>query len=285
MSGPTILQLLNEAVLLFEEAHVESPRRTAEWLLQDVLSTSRAGIYAHATDEVDAKAIHRFRAYVQRRVHGEPVQYIQGHAEFFGLKLRVTPDVLIPRPETEEVVAAALACMEGTAEPAVLDVGTGSGCIALAISHQRPDAAVHACDVSEAALDVARTNAAACDVPVHFFRADVLADEFVDTAPADLDMLVSNPPYIPDDEAETLPEEVRRYEPHRALFTGKDPLVFYRRVARIGRSLVKPGGTLVLEMHAHFGPQVGAAFQEAGYDDVQRRDDLAGRNRILIAQR
>lgn len=282
-AAPTQHVLLQQAIRRLREAGLPSPRRNAEWLLAEVLECGRAALYAYPSRRVDPEGVRTFETLLARRMAREPLQYILGYTEFYGLQLQVTPDVLIPRPETEEVVDRALRLIEGIEAPRVLDVGTGSGCIALAIQHERPDATVWACDVSEPALAVARGNAKRHDFDIHFLEADVLADDFVKHAPSTLDLLISNPPYVPRDEAETLPAEVRDHEPAEALFTSSDPLQFYRTLAHHALRLLAPGGLLVVEIHVRYAEEVVTLFGEVGLTDMRCYMDLARRARIVTA--
>ena len=226
---------------------------------------------------------------VTRRARREPVQYVTGEADFYGLTLAVTPAVLIPRPETEEVAEAALrrlptlAALVGRA-PWVLDVGTGSGALALAVRHERPDAEVVAADVSEAALRVAQGNAARLGLPVTFILADALQPSFADGVPPLFDLVVSNPPYVPAAEGPGLQPEVRDHEPALALSVENDPLVFYRALAGHARRLLRPGGWLVTETHADYGRAVASLFAEAGLVETAILSDLSGRERIGIGR-
>jgi release factor glutamine methyltransferase len=285
MSGNTVRGLLEDAVRRLTSAGVESARRNAEWMLSEVLSEGRAAMYAGASASVSAERRERFEEMLQRRLRREPLQYILGFAEFCGLRLGVTPEVLIPRPETEELVASVLHCLEGHAAPRVLDVGTGSGCIALALKKALPNAHVYACDVSVPALEVARQNAALHDLRVELFEADALAKDFVERAPDGLDLLVSNPPYVPEDEEPSLAAEVYGYEPHMALFARVDPVVFYRALARHGRKLLQPAGWIALETHAEYGRTVVRILEEAGFRAPELSRDLAGKDRIVVAAR
>lgn len=286
MDEKTVRSVLDDAVGRLADAGVDDPRRSAEWLLCEVLGTNRAGLYASLSSPVQGERASDFERMLRRRLRHEPLQYILGYTEFFGLRLDVTPDVLIPRPETEELVELALVCLEGRVHPRVLDVGTGSGCIALAVKKARPDAAVYACDVSSSALLVARRNADVNELSVDFREADVLHPGFVDRVPRALDLLVSNPPYVTREEAATLSEAVRSFEPHLALFAGDDPVVFYRHLARHGRRLLEDGGWMVLETHADYGELVADLLEEAGgYEAVELRQDLAGRDRMVRAMR
>ena len=277
--------LLREATQTLEAAAVPAPRRAASWLLGDVLGCSPAHLVAYADRPATPAQAQALAALVARCLRREPVQYILGYADFYGLRLRVTPDVLIPRPETEQVVEAALEMLAERVRPRVLDVGTGSGCIALALKHERPDADVFACDLSEAALRIARANAEAHHLAVALARADVLASDFSHPVPGPFDLIISNPPYIADNEAETLEPEVRDYEPHLALFAGDDPLRYYRALADQAPVLLAPGGLLVFETHAYHADAVCNLLVEAGFLGVHLKRDLAGHPRIVTARR
>lgn len=285
LSGYTVKALLEDAVQRLTGAGIESPRRNAEWLLSEILSTGRAGIYGDLSATVDDERAVRFKGMLQRRLAHEPLQYILGFTEFFGLRLVVTPDVLIPRPETEELVESALQCLQGSTAPRVLDVGTGSGCIALAVKAARPDATVYACDVSAAALEVARRNAAEHELAVTFLEVDALGEDFAASVPDQFNLLVSNPPYVTEDEAAELPADVRSYEPHLALFARNDPVVFYRALARQGSQLIEPSGWIALETHVDHGREVMRILDETGYRTPELKKDLAGRDRIVMARR
>ena len=280
-ASPTRLELIDRAARRLGAADRSAPRRTAEWLLAELLDCDRAHLYAHPDRAVAASAAKQFREMVERRVQGEPLQHILGYASFHGLRLRVSPDVMVPRPETERVVDRALACIEGVSGPRVLDVGTGSGCIALALKHERPEAEVHACDVSTDALAVARANARDLALDVQFFEGDLRADAAA-AAPRDVDLLVSNPPYIPDAEAESLPSVVREYDPDRSLFAGRDPLRFYRALVDWVRACCAPGASFVMEVHAEYAAEVEELFRgEEVVGAVHTEEDLSGHPRIV----
>ncbi len=277
--------LLRETTQALKAGGVPAPRRAALWLLGDVLGCDQAHLIAYPKRAATPEQAEALSALLDRRLQREPMQYILGYADFFGLRLRVTPAVLIPRPETEQVVEAALAMLADHARPRVLDIGTGSGCIALALKHERPDAEVFACDVSEAALAVARENAEAHHLAVSFLQADVLAPGFPGHASGSFDLVISNPPYVAADEAAELESDVRDYEPHLALFSGDDPLVFYKAIAGHAPALLASGGLLVFETHAEYAGAVCDLLAEAGFLDVQVKRDLAGHPRIVIARR
>ena len=194
--------------------------------------------------------------------------------------------MLIPRPETEEVVEEALRRLQGCEAPWVLDVGTGSGAVALAVAHQRPDAQVFAVDVSSGALAVAAANADRLGLAISFVEADALRPAFALDVPPTFDLLISNPPYVPEAERAGLQREVRDHEPGTALFVpDADPLVFYRALAGHAEHLLRPGGWLVAETHADLGQQVGHLWTEAGLVEVAVLPDLARRDRIAVGRR
>lgn len=280
-SKPTRLELITDAVDRLEAADCSAPRRTAEWFLTEVLGCDRAQLYAYSDAPVESEEMRRFFEMIDRRVDGEPLQHILGYTSFYGLRIRVSPDVMIPRPETEEVVEGAVACIEDVPSPRILDVGTGSGCVALALKHERPDASVFACDVSSAALDVARINATELGLDVDFFEADLSAPPSHSTLPDNLDLLISNPPYIPAPEADSLPPVVREYDPDIALFSGNDPLHYYRALAQWTKSLCPPGAAFVFEVHERYAGEVANFLQTEDVGTVHRAEDLGGRPRIV----
>lgn len=281
----TLQSLLHAATERLRGAECEAPSRTARWMLEDLLDVPRTAFLLEPERLVSDEHVRQFAQWVQRRASGEPLQHILGYATFRGLRIRVSPDVLIPRPETEEVVAHALGCIADVDAPRVLDVGTGSGCIALALKDARPDATMAGCDVSRAALRVARANGEHLNLDVAWHTADVLDDAFPALTPGALDLLVSNPPYIPDAEAHSLPDVVHDYDPHVALFSGTDPLRFYHALARHAKDVLAPSGWLVVEAHADYATGVANCFRTHGLDAVDVVRDFAGRPRIAQGSR
>ncbi|MBL7805591.1 MAG: peptide chain release factor N(5)-glutamine methyltransferase [Saprospiraceae bacterium] len=236
----------------------------------------RNGPY-HLSDQV---AEQQFIAIRQRLLSGEPVQYVLGEADFFGFKFKVSPDVLIPRQETEELVAWAIEWIKNT--PArVLDIGTGSGCIAITIAKKCQNAAVFAIDKSESALYIARENAENLSVSVNFSQQDILNENTWSDLPA-FDFILSNPPYIPRQEAKLMPRHVLKHEPHLALFVDDgDPLLFYRAIARFARLKLHPGGRLMFECNEFNARQVYELLVEEGFSEVELRKDLSGADRMV----
>ncbi|SEQ38440.1 peptide chain release factor N(5)-glutamine methyltransferase [Neolewinella agarilytica] len=221
---------------------------------------------------------------INRLKAGEPVQYVTGVADFYGLQLKVTPDVLIPRPETEELVEWVLEENGSTTQQVAFDLGTGSGCIPLALKARRPGWKCFGADVSEQALELARENAEKLGLEVGFSRFDLLAEG--ESIPAPVSLLISNPPYIPPSEREKMGASTLAHEPELALFVPEeDPLLFYRRILEIGHSALAQGGKVYVETNEFNNERVAALFSEAGYTDVERRQDLQGKWRMVRGSR
>ena len=254
---------------------MDAPRLTAEVLLAHAIGCRREWLFAHATDELKELWWIHYGRYLHQRMGGTPTQYITGKQEFHGRDFRVTPDVLIPRPETEHLVEAALARRKPGGR--VADVGTGSGAIAITISLEASGIPVIATDLSQAALEVARGNAATLEVTgVTFLQADLL-EPF---AARSLDLIVSNPPYIPLAESDGLQREVRDFEPHLALFGGEDGMVNYRRLVASAEWVLQPGGWLLMELAYNASDKVTRLFGSL-WTEVTLIDDLAGYPRVI----
>lgn len=251
----------------------ETPRLEAEVLLAHVLHTSRAWLLAHLDHPLDPNQLTNYQTMLARRASGYPLPYLTGHVEFYGLDFEVTPDVLIPRPETETLVELALARRPAT----VIDVGTGCGCIAIALAVRLPQATVYATDVSPAALAVARRNADRHHVAdrVHFLAGDLLAP-----CAGPVDLVVSNPPYVAEHEFAALPLSVREHEPRLALDGGPDGLAVIRRLLAQAPTRLKPGGALLIEIGAGQG-EAAAQLARQYFEAVRVHPDLAGRDRVL----
>ncbi|MFC2116519.1 peptide chain release factor N(5)-glutamine methyltransferase [Bacteroidota bacterium] len=212
-----------------------------------------------------------------------PVQYITGETEFFELSLKVGPAALIPRPETEELVRWILEYHAGD-RCRILDIGTGSGCIALALAKNLPEATVYATDVHKETLDLAEENNRRLGLNVGFFLHD-LNEERLPEGFLHLDLIVSNPPYIPLGERESMDANVRDFEPHAALFVpDEDPLLFYRHIARLSLQSLRPGGFLYAEIHENFGVQVHQLLEQNGFHEIEIRRDINGKDRMCKAK-
>jgi release factor glutamine methyltransferase len=282
----TVQSALAWAVRELSEHRIGSPRMTAELLLGHARGWSRVRVLTHSESPLSPETGERFMSLVRRRAGGEPLQYILGNQEFFGLQFRVTPAVLIPRPETEILVetAVAAAATLGSGPVRFADVGTGSGCIAVSFAHQVPHAAGWATDISFDALALARENAARNGVAkqIAFARADLLEG----FAPHPVfDMVLSNPPYVAAGDAGVLSPEVREHEPAVALFSGDSGLDAYRRlIPQSGQRLVH-GGSLLLEIGAGMRDQVAQLLQGAGFAIERIAQDLQGIPRCILARR
>ena len=250
-------------------------RRDAQVLLGFALGVSRAWLTAHMEQAADSEAAAKFQSLVTLRANGHPVAYLIGVKEFFGLTLRVTPDVLIPRPETEELVEAALERLPQGESRKVVDLGTGSGCIAIAIARERPAAQVTAVDTSSPALALARENAAALDVEVEFLQSDW----FAALGGRRFDLIVANPPYVAADDPHLRQGDLR-FEPRAALAAGADGLADLRRIAGAAPKYLRPGGWLLLEHGYDQAEACRDLLHNAGFAELVFRADVAGLPRI-----
>lgn len=259
--------------------HLDTARRDAELLLRHVTGKDRAFLLTHADDEVASAELARYEQFLARRAQHEPIQYIVGEQEFYGLVLRVTPDVLIPRPETEHLVEAVLGRVSKNAPLRIADVGTGSGAIAIALAHALPHATITALDSSRAALEVARQNAKRhrLENRIRFLESDLLDA----VAEESFDAIVSNPPYISDDEV--LEEQVRSYEPHSALYAGPSGLEIDRRLIPQAWRGLNPRGWLLMEIGHDQHDAIAALL--ADWDEVEFIHDLQGIPRVAIAKK
>jgi release factor glutamine methyltransferase len=314
---------LKRGIAELRDANVPSYTLAAELLLLHVLGRDRAWLYAHPEEIVPGLDAHRFISLILRRAEGEPTQYLTGKQEFWGLEFEVTPDVLIPRPETEHVIEVALdrlAVREIRAGRKqtltgdglnIIDVGTGSGCIAIALAKELPGARIVATDISEAALDVARRNAArhAFANNILFLQRNLLNHGELSNveasvvgaqhaaplqgkvaptgaaSPGQFDLIVSNPPYVGRKEKETLMREVRDHEPELALYGGEEGYELYADlIAQAARSVV-PGGLLVLELGHNSLPAVQPLLDLPNWTNVAVTKDLAGIDRVIAAEK
>ena len=265
---------------------VHEAEAIAALVWQQLLQLEALPFRMAAREAVAPEVLAQIPAMQARLLAHEPVQYVLGAAHFAGMTLEVTPATLIPRPETEELVQ--LIEREQAHRPGrrVLDVGTGSGCLALALARALPKAEVLAVDISAEALVVARRNAAAWAPAVAFQQVDILQEFPAGLAPGSLDVLVSNPPYVRESERADMRENVLAWEPATALFVpDNDPLIFYRRLAEIGAQLLAADGVVYLEINEALGPETAALFIAQGFADVRVVADMFGKPRMVRAAR
>ncbi|MBI3527642.1 MAG: peptide chain release factor N(5)-glutamine methyltransferase [Betaproteobacteria bacterium] len=274
--NPTVGGLLDDAARnLAASADLIEARREAQILFGHAMGVSRAWLSAHRDDAADPSAVEPFRELIRRRRIGEPVAYLVGRREFYGLEFRVTPDVLIPRADTETLVDAALEKLVQGAQPDVLDLGTGSGCIAIAMAHERPAARVTAVDVSAAALIVARENAVAIGVDVELVQGAWLKP----LTGRRFDLIVSNPPYVATGDLH-LQQGDLRFEPATALASGEDGLADIRVIVADAPAYLREGGWLLFEHGYEQAEICRDLLLDAGFGEVISRADIAGLPRV-----
>lgn len=276
----TVLKVLQWTQQRFRERGVPSARLDAELLLCEVLKLDRVGLYVRHDQPLAKAELAAYRDLIKRRLGGEPVAYLLGRQEFWSLPFKVDGRVLIPRPETEGVVEATLELLKARRAPAIADLCTGSGAIAIAVAHERPDARVVAVDLSADALAVAAANMAACEVDVELRQGDLLAP----LGQERFDVITVNPPYIPEGDFAGLPAEVR-CEPRLALLGGPDGLGVIRRLFAGTPGALADEGALVMEIGAGQAEAVTALGRAAGFSEVSVRKDLAGIERVVILRR
>jgi release factor glutamine methyltransferase len=282
----TIAEMLKRASEYLRAASVSSDVLDAQTLLAKALGRDRTYIIINYNQQLSDDLAANYQRLIERRASGEPLQYITGHQEFFGLEFEVTPDVLIPRPETEIIIEETirLAHQTGLTEPVIVDVGTGSGCIAITLARELNRSRVIATDVSTAALQVARRNAIRhnLDNRIDFVAANLL-DAF--TEDAFIDFIISNPPYVSERELPSLQREVRDWEPHIALTDFGDGLSFYHHLLNDSPLRIKSGGYLICEMGYTQSEMVSSLVDPAVWGETRLLDDLQGIPRTLVLQR
>jgi release factor glutamine methyltransferase len=278
-------QALSSAISHLAAAQAPSPRLNAELLLMFTLNCDRAYLFAHPERELTSDELTRYESALAERARGVPAQYITGHQEFWGMDLIVSPAVLIPRPETEHVIEAVLDCVERAPSPArprqIVDVGTGSGAIALALAKEFPQAEIHATDISAAALEIARANAGRHQLAhrIHFREADLLTG----FSPNSFDIIASNPPYVGESEEDQVQLEVRKFEPRNAVFAGATGLEVIERLILQARAALKPGGWLLMEISGTIADQVRDLLKD--WSEVAIKPDLQSIPRVARARK
>lgn len=265
------------------EESAEEIQQLGFMVLEHELGLSATEILMEKDVEVSTDIQNKLNIIAQRLNEHEPIQYILGDAEFLGRRFLVSPAVLIPRPETEELVKLVpLQISSGEENPIrILDIGTGSGCIAISLKELMPFAEVYATDVSEAALAVAQKNIERLEPQVKLLKHDILNE---DIPVQDVDTIVSNPPYVAQQEKTSMQKNVLDHEPHMALFVpDNDPLVFYKAIALRGKKVLKPGGHVVVEINALLGSETISVFESENYSNVILMKDMNGKDRFVLA--
>lgn len=284
---PTIAEAITEGATRLRGSGVDEDRRTAGLLLGHALGLDRSQLIVRSNQSIDETSYHAYLDAIERRARGEPLQYITGHQEFYGLDFIVTTDVLIPRPETEFLVENIIKlARQNERGLLIVDAGTGSGCIAITLAAHIPNARIIAIDVSSRALDVARENAARHRVSarIEFVEGDLL-EPLKNRFEGEVDFLASNPPYVPTSLTEPLQREVGEWEPRLALFGGEEGLDFYERLFTEGKALVKRGGYLVCEIGYDQLGRVREMIDPTSWRLIEVTDDLQGIPRTIIARR
>lgn len=284
LNAVSLKQAIDSAHNLFLQHDVPSPRLNAELLLMFVLDCDRAHLFAHPERALTVEEQARYDEVVGERASGCPTQYITGHQEFWGLDLIVSPAVLIPRPETEHVVETVLELVKQR-DPLerlrLVDVGAGSGCIALALASELPAAEIHGCDISDEALEMARVNAARLRLGhrILFRRSDLLSTYTGER----FDFVVCNPPYVGELEADKVQKQVREFEPKMAVFSGQEGMDIYKRLIPQAHAVLNPGGWLVTEIGFSTEEKVKALLTD--WAEVQTTADLQGIPRVVAARK
>ena len=277
-----VIDLIEWAESYFEKKSFEKPRTEIEWLLCSLLDCERLDLYLRYDEPLSKPQLETLRDWVKRRLKKEPLQYITGVCEFYGREFIITPDVLIPRPETERLIDIALTKLNAVKSPKILDIGTGSGCIAITMAKERPDAKVVGVDNSIRALKIAERNSIHLEVTEYsFIEMNILKS----TPKGMFDLLISNPPYISKKEIPELMKDVIGFEPESALTDYSDGLTFYKRFSEIAPKIVHNNSLLILEVGLKEHPQkVYDIFFDQGYTSIEIIKDYNGDERVMVVQ-
>jgi release factor glutamine methyltransferase len=282
----TCLEILNQAVEKLRLAGIDRPRTNAELLLGAVLNKGKVDLYLDKDRILTSDEIEKFNQYTKERISHRPVQYIIGTVEFFGLEFKVDERVLIPRPETEILVEVVIEQLANRENPKIIDLGSGSGAIAISLAKNVKEAFVYAIDVSRDALDVAKENAIKnkMENQIEFLRGDLFEPLKNKNLEGQIDCVVSNPPYVSKDELESLPREIKDYEPSVALESEKDGLSFHKKIIENSVDFLKKGGVLVLEVaFGQAGKVADLIRQSENYNNIEIIKDLSGIDRVVKA--
>ena len=273
-----VIDIINWAEEYFSLNGFENSRREIEWLLEETLDCKKLELYLRYEEELTAEQLQTLHTWIDRRIEKEPMQYITGNCEFYGRKFIVNNDVFIPRPETETLINIVLSILDNSSYQNILDVCTGSGCIAITLAKELNNANISAIDVSNKALNIAMINAKNHNVDINFEQIDILSHPYNNK----MDMVVCNPPYIPINEMGSIMDDVRLYEPEIALTDGSDGLSFYKRISELAPSIVISGGYVLLEVGKNQHPQlVKNIFDIQSFSKTEIISDLNGDPRRL----
>ena len=278
-----IIDIINWAEKYFSQNQFTNPKLEIEWLLRSLLKCNKLDIYLRFEEPLDSRQLSVLRSWIKRRVkNNEPLQYITGSCEFYGRRYIVNSKVLIPRQETERLIDIVIDKSSMVEKPDILDVGTGSGCIASTLALEISKANVYGIDISLDAIKVAEENKSRLNVKnVFFYEMNIL----IETPSQTYDFLISNPPYVSQNEMKNLSKEIKNFEPHIALTDFDDGLIFYHRIGEIGREILKLNGWIILEVGKEkHSSTVYSIFKNLRYRNLALIKDFNGDNRVLIAQ-
>ena len=281
----SIADAMRQGAQILQDAQLAEARREASGLLQHIMGRDRTFVLAHPEHQLSQAQLQTFRELLKRRVAGEPLQYLTAQQSFFGLDFEVAPAVLIPRPETELLVELALEIIQGTRAPSICDVGTGSGCIAITLLHERTDAHAVAIDISKSAIEIAKRNARRHEVQGRLTFVHATCFSSLSPAEFSFDLIVSNPPYVADDELTGLQREVRDHEPREALAGGPDGLDVVRQLLSESEAFLKPGGHLLIEIGFNQASLVQSLLEKQNWLAKGIRPDLQGIPRVVVLQK
>jgi release factor glutamine methyltransferase len=272
--------------LIFQLYHLYDNREAAniaDWVMENITGWKKIDRIVNKNVPLSLPQTENLSVYTAQLMENTPVQYVLNECWFYGMKLWVNKDVLIPRPETEELVEWIADDIKSSqsAEKKILDIGTGSGCIPIALKKTIPQLDVHSCDISAAALEVAKRNATENKLSVHFMQLDFL-NELQRNKLDEYDILVSNPPYIPESDKPNMANNVLLHEPHEALFvSNKDPFIFYEAIARFSKKHLRSGGSIYMEVHEAAAQSVKTIFSDEGYNNITVKKDMQGKERMV----
>lgn len=274
MKSQNVLEILNWATALFESTHIENPKLNAEQIISRVLDVKRLGLYLHSSDVISEDEIKEIQSLIERRRKGEPLQYVLGETFFYDCWIFIDKNVLIPRPETEFLVEKVI--NENQKVKSILEIGTGSGAIAIALAKNLNLDRIDAIDISKEALKLARKNAIENNVNINFYQSDIF-----ENIKGKFDIIVSNPPYISGEEYEKLPAEIKNYEPINALLASENGLIFYKKILKNAKEYLTKNGKIYFEIGYDQAERIKEIANKNSFDKINVFKDLNGFNRIM----